>query len=29
VDRGEGAIEKFAERGIKLEPIYTRGDLPI
>ena len=29
VDRGEGAIEKFAERGIKLEPIYTRADLPI
>ena len=29
VDRGEGAIEKFAERGITLEPIYTREDLPI
>lgn len=29
VDRGEGAIEKFAERGIVLEPIYTRADLPI
>jgi len=29
VDRGEGAIEKFAERGIVLEPIYGRGDLPL
>jgi orotate phosphoribosyltransferase len=29
VDRGEGAIEKFAERGITLEPIFTRADLPI
>jgi orotate phosphoribosyltransferase len=29
VDRGEGAIEKFAERGIVLEPIYTREDLPL
>ncbi len=29
VDRGEGAIERFAERGIELEPIYTRADLPI
>ena len=29
VDRGEGAIERFAERGITLEPVYTRADLTI
>jgi len=29
VDRGEGAIEAFAERGLVLEPLYTREDLPV
>lgn len=29
VDRGEGAAEVFAERGIELEAIFTRDDLPI
>ena len=29
VDRGEGAREAFAERGIDLEAIYTRADLPL
>jgi len=29
VDRGEGALEAFAERGIELEPIFTRDDLPV
>ena len=28
VDRGEGAIEAFAERGLTLEPLFTREDLP-
>ena len=29
VDRGEGAIDAFAERGLTLEPLFTRKDLPI
>ena len=29
VDRGEGAREAFAERGIELEAIFTRADLPV
>jgi len=29
VDRGEGAAEAFAERGLTLEPLYTRSDLPV
>ena len=29
VDRGEGAIKAFADRGLTLEPLFTRGDLPI
>lgn len=29
VDRGEGAVEAFAARGVALEPIFTRADLPI
>jgi len=29
VDRGEGAAEAFAERGITLEAIFGREDLPI
>ncbi|MBW2314026.1 MAG: orotate phosphoribosyltransferase [Deltaproteobacteria bacterium] len=29
VDRGEGAAEAFAERGIPLEPLFTREDLPV
>jgi orotate phosphoribosyltransferase len=29
VDRGEGAAQAFADRGITLEPLYTRSDLPI
>jgi orotate phosphoribosyltransferase len=29
VDRGEGAAEAFAERGITLEAIFDRADLPI
>ena len=27
VDRGEGASEAFAERGLTLEPLFTRADL--
>ena len=27
VDRGEGASEAFAERGLVLEPLFTRADL--
>lgn len=27
VDRGEGAVEAFAERGITLEPLFTLADL--
>jgi orotate phosphoribosyltransferase len=27
VDRGEGAREAFAERGLALEPLFTRSDL--
>lgn len=29
VDRGEGAQEAFAERGVALEPLFDRSDLPI
>jgi len=29
VDRGEGAKEAFAERGVELESILGREDLPI
>jgi hypothetical protein len=29
VDRGEGAVEAFAARGIALESLFTRTDLPL
>ena len=29
VDRGEGALEAFAARGIALEAVFTREDLPV
>ncbi len=29
VDRGEGASEAFAERGIELEALFERADLPV
>lgn len=29
VDRGEGAMEAFAARGVRLEAIFSRADLPI
>ncbi|MCZ6463224.1 MAG: orotate phosphoribosyltransferase [Proteobacteria bacterium] len=29
VDRGEGAVEAFAARGLQLEPLFTRADLPV
>ncbi len=29
VDRGEGAAKAFAERGVTLEALFTREDLPI
>ena len=29
VDRGEGAREAFAARGIELEALFTRADLPV
>jgi orotate phosphoribosyltransferase len=29
VDRGEGAAEAFAARGITLEALFTRADLPV
>jgi orotate phosphoribosyltransferase len=29
VDRGEGAMEAFAERGLALEPLFGRSDLPV
>jgi orotate phosphoribosyltransferase len=29
VDRGEGAAEAFARRGLVLETLYTRRDLPL
>jgi len=29
VDRGEGAREAFAQRGIELEALFTRDDLPV
>lgn len=29
VDRGEGAAEAFSARGLTLEPLFTRADLPV
>lgn len=29
VDRGEGAVAAFAERGLTLEFLFDRGDLPV
>jgi orotate phosphoribosyltransferase len=29
VDRGEGAAEAFAARGLALEALFTRKDLPV
>jgi len=29
VDRGEGAADAFARRGLTLEPLFTRADLPV
>jgi orotate phosphoribosyltransferase len=29
VDRGEGAVAAFAERGLTLEPLFGRSDLPV
>jgi len=29
VDRGEGAVEAFAARGLALEPVFGRADLPV
>ena len=29
VDRGEGAAEAFAGRGLELEALFTRADLPV
>ncbi|MCA9512352.1 MAG: orotate phosphoribosyltransferase [Myxococcota bacterium] len=29
VDRGEGAADAFAARGVALEPLFTRADLPL
>jgi len=29
LDRGEGAAEAFAERGVELESLFGRGDLPV
>ena len=29
VDRGEGAAAAFAERGVALESLFTRADLPV
>ena len=29
VDRGEGAADAFARRGLTLEPLFTRSDLPV
>jgi len=29
VDRGEGAAEAFADRGVTLEAIFQRDDLPV
>jgi orotate phosphoribosyltransferase len=29
VDRGEGGREAFAARGIALEALFTRADLPV
>jgi orotate phosphoribosyltransferase len=29
VDRGEGAKQAFAARGLELETLYAREDLPV
>jgi orotate phosphoribosyltransferase len=29
VDRGEGAAEAFATRGVRLEALFGRADLPV
>ncbi len=29
VDRGEGAAEAFASRGLALEAVFGRADLPV
>jgi orotate phosphoribosyltransferase len=29
VDRGEGAVQRFADRGLALEALFTRDDLPV
>jgi orotate phosphoribosyltransferase len=29
VDRGEGAAEAFAARGVELEALFNRSDLPV
>jgi orotate phosphoribosyltransferase len=29
VDRGEGAADAFAARGLRLEAVFTRADLPV
>ena len=29
VDRGEGAAEAFAKRGVELEALFGRSDLPV
>ncbi|MBW2231357.1 MAG: orotate phosphoribosyltransferase [Deltaproteobacteria bacterium] len=29
VDRGEGAVEAFAQRGVALEPLFTRAELGV
>jgi orotate phosphoribosyltransferase len=29
LDRGEGAVEAFAERGVELESVFGREDLPV
>ena len=29
VDRGEGASEAFEARGIELEALFTRDDIPV
>jgi hypothetical protein len=29
VDRGEGAAEAFVARGLTLEALFTRKDLPV
>jgi orotate phosphoribosyltransferase len=29
VERGEGAAEAFRDRGVTLEAVFTRADLPV